>query len=154
MEKTVRISLIIILIISSINISIGCDCLMTPLENHLEKVNIILRVKAIQILDTKEEREDYSNPNFKIEENIGYRAKFKIINNLKGNFNKGDTININSTFSNCEMKYKISTEYILFLRLDKGEYFMETCSYSQAIKNNRKSKRYYKKILRKLKIKN
>ncbi|MCB0644595.1 MAG: hypothetical protein KDC44_23285 [Phaeodactylibacter sp.] len=117
-------------------------------------MEIILRVKAVQILDTKEEIDSYSIPDSQTEKNTGYRANLEIIRNLKGSFKEGESISINSTFSNCEIKYQVDKEYILFIRQKNNEFFIETCSYSEPILNNRKSKRFYKKIVRKLKNKN
>ncbi len=152
--KVKRIFLTIVLVTFAINVSICCDCIMTTLDNHLEKVNLILRVKVVQILDTKKERENHLIPDLLNASSIGYRAKLEVVRNLKGNIQKGDLININSTFSNCEFKYKIGQEYILFLRQDNDEIFIEPCSYSEEITDTRKCKRYLKKILKKLKNKN
>lgn len=132
----------------------GCDCIMTPLELHIEETETIVVVEIIKILDSKEEREK----NFVIKDwlisrkiNSGYRAIAKISKSYKGELLSGATIELTTNFTNCDQFYSIGEKYILFLENKSMDYLAKSCSYSSDIgsKWGKKIKRRTNRIIRK-----
>lgn len=146
--------LILIITLLTISKSEACDCLMSSLGVEIEETEIILKVKVTQILDTENEREEYLYPNYSKTNNkvtSGFRVKLNILEIFKGKFTHGETIDLESNFSNCEFKYQSGNEYILFLKKENDEFFLKPCSYSEITSTSKHSNRLHKKISKYLK---
>ena len=116
-------------------ISLACTCTMTPIENHIQETDIIVTVQVVELLDTKEEREEYyfSKPD------QGYRVKVKVLKLFKGELQTEQIIELDSEFSNCDIYYKDKNNYLLFLKKEGDKYYMKHCSYSEHIDNAEKN---------------
>ncbi|MGB4848609.1 MAG: hypothetical protein WBP41_11860, partial [Saprospiraceae bacterium] len=117
-------------------ISISCDCIMTPIEEHIRDTEFIIEGKVVRLLDSDQERMDFnlSNPNF------AYRVQIEIIKCYKGGLDNGQIIELNSDYTNCSLYFELSGKYLLFLNKsqNQNEFTQRTCSYNEKMKNARK----------------
>lgn len=122
----------------------ACDCVMTPVVSHVKEARIIVVGRIIELLDAKEQKEAllYNRVNH------SYRVKVLIKENLKGELNEGQIVELNSDYSNCDLTYENSKEYILFLVKERGNYYNKPCSYSGLSENSKGLIRMVRKSLK------
>ena len=113
------------------SISLACTCDMVPIEDEIRETDYIVLVQIVELLDTKEEREDYyfSKPD------QSYRVKVKILKTFKGEFQTEQIVELGSDFSSCDIYYIENNEYLLFLIKEGDKYITKHCSYSEHVDN-------------------
>lgn len=126
-------------------ILLSCDCIMEPIENEVGNAKFIITGKVVELLDTKQEREQYSFIG-NIDISRSYRVKLRVLNSFKGNFRKGQIIELGSNFSNCNIRFNENGEYLLFLEKKQNKYFQKYCSYSEKLQTAEKTIEKIKKI--------
>jgi hypothetical protein len=114
-------------------LSLACDCIMTPIENHIKETKFIVTGQVLELLDTKEGGHYFQA----FDSTRSYQVKIKILSSYKGGLGEGQIIEIGSDFSNCSFYFNKNGKYLLFLNKDKkaNKYFQRTCSYSEKIEN-------------------
>ncbi|MDO7846802.1 hypothetical protein Q5H92_10575 [Hymenobacter sp. M29] len=116
----------------------ACDCLMTPVRQHIKSTPYLLKGKVIAVLDDKnKEGRDYHLflRSIGIQDTVsrGYSVKIIVQQDFKGKYKAGKIIEIHSTYSNCDMLFSAGETYILFLHKAQGNLFPTYCSYSNIL---------------------
>lgn len=113
-------------------ISLGCDCIMTPLKKHIKTTKYIITGKVVALLDKPEDHYP-----LRYDTTRSHRVKIAVTDCYKGELKNGQVIEIDSDHSNCELFFKKDSLYLLFLNKEtNSEHFRErTCSYSEELKN-------------------
>lgn len=108
------------------NISYACDCILQPIESDFENIEYVVIAEVIELLDTKEEREEFHYPQ---DTQKSYRVKIKISKSFKANFRKDQIVELHSEFTNCDPLFSLGESYLLFL-YEKDQKFLEVpCTY-------------------------
>ncbi|GAB2532077.1 hypothetical protein GCM10027085_23800 [Spirosoma aerophilum] len=102
---------------------------MTPVENHFESTKYIITGTVVDLLDTEQEKEYQL---IKVP-NTASRVKIEVMDNFKGPLTKGQTIEIDSDFSNCSLSFVDKSSYLLFIEERDGKYYNRSCSYSDRL---------------------
>ena len=128
--------------------SFACDCIMTPIENHIKETQFIITAQVIELLDTMENEHYFEN----FDPTRSYRVKVRIMSSYKGGLLEGQIIELGSDFSNCSIYFNNNGKYLLFLDKYKisNKYFQKICSYSAKLED---AKHYIKIIEKKTKYK-
>jgi len=130
-KKNLKYFLILLANILIATISLGCDCIMTPIENHIRETKYIVTGEVVKLLDTKEEGYYFQN----FDSTKSYQVKIKILNCYKGGLEEGQIIELGSDFTNCSFYFDNNGRYLLFLDKKKNKYFQKHCSYSGKLEN-------------------
>jgi hypothetical protein len=131
--------------------AVACECFMSPIQGHIKATPYLLRVKVLAILDgnTKEGREANSfrfSMNQRDTLSHGYTARILIQKDFKGQFKTNDIIEVNSTYTTCDMLFDVGQEYLLFLHKENGVLFTTNCSYSERLTDSPESRKLLKYI--------
>lgn len=139
---------VLLFIIVSAWISLSCDCIMTPIEEHIKATAFIVEGQVVELLDTEVERKEYDSSN----PEQSYRVKLKILKCFKGGLTNEQIIELDSDFSNCSISFSLNGKYLLFLDKseNESEFQQRTCSYNEKLENAGK---YIKKIKKETKKK-
>lgn len=110
-------------------ISLSCDCIMTPIKEHIKNTDFIVGGKVVELLDSENDREQYVST----DPECSYRIKLKLVKCYKGGLSKDQIILIDSDYTNCSIYFKLDSKYLLFLDKSEGknEFRQRTCSYSE-----------------------
>ncbi len=115
-------------------ISLACDCVMTPISDHIKDTHFILTGQVIELLDKEEDGHYFQS----FDTTRSYTSKIKVLNSYKGKLKEGQIIELGSDFSKCSICFKKGGKYLLFLSKNttSGKYFQKACSYSEVIENS------------------
>ncbi|MGI4886352.1 MAG: hypothetical protein ACRYFR_15455 [Janthinobacterium lividum] len=146
-----KYAVLIFLFLINILAAQACDCIIVSIKQQIKSIPYIVRGEVIEVLNRNtKEHQDYrqilATPGQKDTTRYGYTVKIRIENNFKGHFKAGDIIEINSTYSNCDLIFELNKQYALFLHQEKQLLFTVPCSYSVLLGKNKESKRLLKTI--------
>ncbi len=110
-------------------VSYSCDCIITPIEDHIQKTKFIITGQVVNLLDTKDEGHFFQS----FDSTKSYKVKIKIIESFKGGLDDGHIIEIGSDYSNCSFYFGADEKYLLFLNKVGDKYFQKGCSYSERL---------------------
>jgi hypothetical protein len=113
------------------------DCLLTPVPEHVRHTPFLFRATAIRILDGaspqgRQHRRFSKQMSPQTDTvNAGHTALVRLEEDYKGRFKAGDTVAVYSDYSSNQTSFHVGRQYVLFLHLERGQYFITGCSYSQ-----------------------
>ena len=127
MTSQLKIYFSLFIVCLTVQISQGCDCIMTPIAWHVSSSYDIVIGEALERTDSLTETEQMRlNNGLSVDRTASRNVVFRIDSALKGNI-VDKTMRIYGS-TNCDMKFKVGTKYILFL--DQSLKVMR-CSYSE-----------------------
>jgi hypothetical protein len=120
-----------------------CDCVLEPIEKHIENSEFIFTGKVVENLDTIQEINlAVVNPN------IGYTAIVKPCKIFKGNITEITEVEFGSDYSNCALKFEKEKDYLFFAYKKDNKFFIYPCSYTEKASSSKKNIRFIKKHIR------
>jgi hypothetical protein len=142
--------LLTLLMVGGNLVALACDCVMTPVEQHIKATPYLLICTAVEILDgsTKEGRQYRSFMGLINADTIsrGKAARIRVQEDIKGAFKAGVTIEVDSHYSNCEPTFEIGKKYVLFLHKENHALFVTMCSYSVELDNGKYAQNLLKSV--------
>lgn len=140
----VRLSLILSIVITLISLQVSaCECVFFTLKHTIPFTDVIITGKFIhgeKLWELSHDNKDASE--------LYYTGSFVVTKVLKGKAHKaGDTLRINSGFTNCSYLYINESDYLLFADSDHGSIKTTICSYSGML-TEEKTKQHLKQTKR------
>lgn len=110
--------------------SLACDCIMYPLEQYIEEVDNILTGTVVELLEEVDTLQYINTPkNQEYYSDRGYKVRVVVIEVLKTNELKMDTIEFTSGLTNCDPLYKLGESYLFFAdKSNQGKFIMKRCT--------------------------
>jgi hypothetical protein len=129
---------------------------MSPVKDHIKATPYLLTGKVVEILDsgTRDGRDYHAFlHSIGVQDTIshGYTVKFRITESFKGKYKAGDTIEIHSKYSSCNMLFNMGNSYVLFLHKEQDNLFPTYCSYSENLDGSLASNKLMQAIYKEFK---
>lgn len=121
----------------------SCDCIENTIEKAINTTELILRGKFVEV---------NNNPfpllnNETKADRLYFEGKIIVLEVLKGNgINIGDTVSVESDYSNCSVYYKMNAEYLFFASSFKKGIMSDGCSFTTQLFDLSKDERYNRTI--------
>lgn len=136
--------LLVLLLVNYTRLVWACDCIMTPLAQHVRTTPYLLTGTVVEVLDgnTQEGREYRRFQHLLNQADTvlnGRSVKIRIQQDFKGKLKAGDFIEVDSHYSNCELTFGVGKQYLLFLHQEKERFFITMCSYSDELNTSQGS---------------
>jgi hypothetical protein len=116
---------------------------MTPLPQHIKATPYLLTGEVIAIMDGSTAQGRAFRRDMQIfgpwadSTNQGKTARIRVTEGFKGPFRPGDTINISSAYTGCDLTFVRGARYVLFLHSEQHTLLPTHCSYSAQLDDSR-----------------
>ncbi len=107
-----------------------CDCITYPVESYIGNIDYIFTGKVIALVENDEFTQFPDSPaNRKFYADKSYTVQVLIIEKLKTERLRSDTLEFSSDFSNCDPIYVLGKSYLFFAdKLKDNKFKMAHCT--------------------------
>ncbi|MCR5886997.1 hypothetical protein LRS06_04235 [Hymenobacter sp. J193] len=116
----------------------ACDCLMSPVKTHINTTPYLITGEVIELLDNSTSEGQSHRQWLRLtrqDSSRGYHVRIRVLESFRGEFHAGDTIELKSHYTTCELSFSVGTRAVLFMHKEADALFITHCSYSEYVTN-------------------